>query len=67
MSELSLSMPTQDKNTSFDPRISNVALQSNQSHRGLSASLFGETLPLEQEELKGRMSLFLLYCERQGH
>lgn len=52
---------TQDKDTSSDPRISNVALQSNQSPRGLSASVFGETLPLGQKDLKGRMSLFLLY------
>lgn len=57
---------TQHKDTSFDPRISNVALQSNESPKGLSASLFGETLSLEQEELKVRMPLFLLCCERQG-
>lgn len=52
---------TQDKDTSSDPRISNVALQSNQSPRGLSASVFGEILPLGQKDLKGRTSLFLPY------
>lgn len=57
---------TQHKDTSFDPRISNVALQSNECPKGLSATLFGETLSLEQKELKVRMSLFLFCCERQG-
>lgn len=42
-----------------------MILQSNQNPRGPSASQSGEALPLEQEELEGRMSL-LLYCEKQG-
>lgn len=56
---------TQDKDTSFDPGVSNVMLQSNQSPRAPSGSQAGEALPLEQEELEGRMSL-LLCCEKQG-
>lgn len=41
---------TQDKDSSVDPRVSNVILQSTQSPRAPSASQAGEAWPLEQEE-----------------
>lgn len=64
--EVALSMLTQLSHRTKIPVLilESVMWLCNQT-RVPGASLFGETLPLEQVELKRRMTLFLLYCEKQ--